>query len=292
MLKSMTGYGRGEAVTDAFVYTVEVQALNHRFMEVRVKLPRTLVPLELVLQQLVQAACQRGRFDVLVVERPTEKGVRALRVDRVSAEQVVAALKELQLSLELGGEVTLEILMGFRELIALEAPAVDLVEAEGAIRKALLLALEGLEGMRIKEGEALGGALLRHLDRIEVHLAAMEARAPEVIEGFRRRLTEQVRSLLGGVPVDAGRLEQEVVLLAERADIAEEITRLKSHIDQFRGMLSASGPHGRRLDFLLQEMVREVNTVGSKASDAQVSQAVVEVKAGLERLREQVQNVE
>ena len=292
MLKSMTGYGRAEGATITHLYTVEVQALNHRFTDIRVKLPRTLASLEHTLHREVQRRFHRGRFDIQVAERLQGEVPHMLRIDRVAARQYVEALRELQAELRLSGEVTVEALIGLRDLVSLEAAEVDVGEVGTVLKEVLHRALDEVDSMREKEGEVLAQDLALCLDRIETTLQAVEIRGPQVVGAYRLRLKERASSFLGVTPPDPDRLEQEVVLFADRSDIAEECTRLKSHLQQFRETLQEPGPHGRRLEFLLQEMQREVNTIGAKAADAIVSQMVVQMKAEFERLREQVQNIE
>lgn len=292
MLKSMTGYGRADGATATHVYTVEVQAFNHRFTDVRIRLPRTLASLEHGLQREIRERVHRGRFDVQVTEKLSGEITRTLRIDRGAIQQYVGALRELQRELDLGGQVTIEALMGMRDLVTLEATEVDMAEAGALLGQLLQAALDEVDSMRRKEGENLAQSLEICLSQVEAGLATVEIRAPEIVEGYRTRLQERVRALLGAPLSDPDRLVQEVALLAERSDITEECTRLKSHIQQFRTIIQGRGPHGRRLDFLLQEMHREVNTLGTKAADATISPAVVEMKADLERLREQVQNIE
>jgi uncharacterized protein (TIGR00255 family) len=292
MLKSMTGYGRAEGATAAYLYTVEIQALNHRFTDIRMKLPRTLAALEHVLHREIRGRVHRGRFDVHVTEKLHGELPRTLRIDRGAIQQYVAALRELQRELDLRGELTIEALIGLRDLVGLEGAEVDLTEAEALVGGLLHQALDEVESMRRKEGEYLARGLAVGVSQIEAALGIVEARAPHVAEAYRARVHERVTALLGAPLSDPDRLAQEVVLFADRSDITEECTRLKSHLAQLRTILEGGGPHGRRLEFLLQEIHREVNTIGTKAADAVISPAVVEMKADLERLREQVQNIE
>ncbi|MFB3819159.1 MAG: YicC/YloC family endoribonuclease [Candidatus Methylomirabilales bacterium] len=287
----MTGFGRAESAGRPWGFTVEVQSVNHRFLEVRARLPRRWSGLEPRVQQAVQQRFARGHFEVKLEER-SQEGSRALRVDLDLARQYVEALRTLQHSLGLPGEVTLEMLAGQRDLVAVEEASENLDRIWEALEPVLAAALAELAGMRAREGQALTEALERHLAEVEAGLGRVLARAPEVAAGQRDRLRERVRELLDGRLPDPERLEQEVALLAERADVAEECDRLRSHLAQFRRALKDAGPQGRRLDFLLQEMNREVNTIGSKAADAAIAQEVVDLKSALERLREQVQNVE
>lgn len=292
MLKSMTGFGRGEHATPRAHYRVEVQAVNHRFVEVRARLPRRLSRLEHQIQREVQHRFGRGRFEVHLSERLLTDPPRTIRVDRAAAREFVTAVRALQEELDLPGALSVEALASLRDLVSFEEPEEEAGAVWAEIRPALEQAFADLEAMREKEGAALAGELRHRLDLLERGLATVLARAPGTVAAYRARLQERVAALAGGVPLDPGRLEQEVVLFADRADITEEGARLASHLAQFRDLLDAPGPQGRKLEFLLQEMHREVNTLGTKAADAAIAAEVVAMKAELEKMREQLQNVE
>jgi len=292
MLKSMTGFGRGEHATPRAHYRVEVQAVNHRFVEVRARLPRRLSRLEHQIQREVQHRFGRGRFEVHLSERLLTDPPRTIRVDRAAAREFVAAVRALQEELGLPGALSVEALASLRDLVSFEEPEEEAGAVWEEIRPALEQAFADLEKMREKEGAALSAELRHRLGLLERGVAAILARAPGTVAAYRARLQERVAALAGGVPLDPGRLEQEVVLFADRADITEEGARLASHLAQFRDLLDAPGPQGRKLEFLLQEMHREVNTLGTKAADAAIAAEVVAMKAELEKMREQLQNVE
>jgi len=293
MLNSMTGFGRGEHVTPSGRYLCELQSVNHRYLEVRSRLPRRLAGLDLLIQRAVQGRFARGRIDVTVTEELPDGEPRKLRLNRTLALEYLSAFKALQAELGLPGEVTLEFLCSQRDLFEVEGDEAGSPEADWPeIQTALERAMEGVAEMRRDEGRALKAALLGHLDQVEAILAGIIARAPEVVRSYKNRLEIRLQRLLEGKTVDPGRLEQEVALLADRSDIAEEVARLTSHLGQFRESIGQQGPHGRRSEFLLQEMQREANTIGAKANDAKISQDVIALKSTLEQLREQVQNVE
>lgn len=292
MRDSMTGFGRGEAGAAGRAYTVEVHSVNHRFLEVRCRLPRRLQGLEPKVQQALQGRFARGHFEVSVQEKDLGGGARRLSLDTALAREYAALLRGLQEELGLPGEVSLGLVASQRELIAIEEAEAPVEEAWTALRPALETALQELAAMRRQEGEALVGALNRELAAIEAIQERILQRAPEAVAAQRDRLRARIAELLEGRELDPGRLEQEVAILADRADITEECDRLRSHLAQFRATLAQGGPQGRRLDFLLQEMGREANTTGSKSADAALAHEVVELKAALERLREQVQNLE
>jgi len=292
MLKSMTGYGRGEHVGPWRSIVVEVQALNHRFLEVRAKLPRRLGALEHRIQAVIQRRFHRGRFDLSLTEKGFGQRPLTLHFNRDLAVQYLATLKGLQEEFSLPGQVTVETLSARQDLFDVEEAEEELQGAWGEVEGALETALDALDTMRAKEGDAIQGELLVRLARAEGILERIERRAPEIPQAYKERLKARVDALLEGRGADPFRLEQEVALFADRSDIAEEGARLKSHLAQFRSFLKEEGPHGRKLDFLLQEMGREANTIGAKASDASISHEVILLKAELERLREQVQNIE
>jgi uncharacterized protein (TIGR00255 family) len=288
----MTGFGRGEVSTGNRAYTIEVHSVNHRFLEVRCRLPRRLAGLELRVQQTVQQRFARGHFEVAVQEKDLGGSVRRLAVDLPLAQEYATVLRQMQAELGLSGDVTLQLLASQRELIAVEEAVEPQEESWGALLPALTVALDELAAMRTREGATLTAALERELQNIEAALARIHERAPEVVRTQRDRLRERVAELLGGRELDPGRLEQEVALLADRGEITEECDRLRSHLGQFRSTLTQAGPQGRRLEFLLQEMGRESNTIGSKSADAALAYDVVELKTAIERIREQVQNLE
>jgi uncharacterized protein (TIGR00255 family) len=290
-MRSMTGFGVGEAPLGEGRAIVELRALNHRFLEVRVRLPNELGDHAFFLEQLARERLSRGRFDV---------GVRlegaALPPPRFSIERaraVFAGWSALRDELAPGTELPLSVLTTLPELVTTPSDA-DPDRARQALRKAFELAHARLDEMRQIEGAALSKELELRLSSARKLRTQISERGGELVEGYRVRLRDRLERLLGdaGLTVDPGRLEVELVLLAERSDVTEELVRLDSHFDQFSQLLASDEPIGRRLEFLLQEIGRESNTIGAKSQDAPIAHLVVEMKAELERLREQVQNVE
>jgi uncharacterized protein (TIGR00255 family) len=291
MIRSMTGFGASRGAAGGEELDVEVRSVNHKFCEVKVRVPRELGSLEIEVARIVKDRLARGGVEVSVRRPGAASGV-APRVDVALAESYARAFREIQARLGLPGPVTLAEVLGAEGVVRLEERAVDPDAAREALRRALAGALDALVEMRAREGEALARDLAGRIDGIEALAARVEGLGPQVVEHHRARLAERVQELVRGVPVDAGRLEQEVALLADRTDVTEELTRLRSHIAQVRGLLQLAEPGGRKLDFLVQEMHREVNTIGSKSQSAEIATLVVALKAEVERLREQVQNVE
>jgi uncharacterized protein (TIGR00255 family) len=288
----MTGFGRGEAVSRSRAFTVETQSVNHRFLEVRCRLPKRLAGLELRIQRLIQDRFSRGHFEVVVQDTDLDGRARTLKVDLALARQYVDALRSLQAELGLPGTVTMELLAGQRDLIAVEESTESLDAYWADLAPGIEAALGALTEMRRREGAAIVAALHKHLGEIEATVAGIVQRAPALVQAQQERLRERVVELMDGRLPDPARLEQEVALLAERSDVTEECDRLKSHLAQFRLALTQPGPQGRRLDFLLQEINREANTTASKSLDAALTHEVVGLKMAIERLREQVQNLE
>ena len=292
MLRSMTGFGVGEAPVGRALVHVEVRAVNHRHLEVRVKVAPELGEHAGALEDCVRTALGRGRVEVSA--RFTGEGQSSPALDVVRARAVYEQLLALRDALAPREPVPLSLLAAVPELfVARSLPEPAAMRA--ALVRAAAEACRGVGQMRDAEGAVLGEELAQRLGRVDAHVQFVEARGPAVVEAVRARLHARIAALLEGspAPLDPGRLELEVVLAADRMDVTEECTRLRSHVAQFRASLGAEGgeARGRRFDFLLQEMAREANTLGAKSADAETAQRVVELKADLERLREQVQNI-
>ncbi|KYH32544.1 YicC/YloC family endoribonuclease [Neomoorella mulderi] len=292
MLNSMTGYGRGEASGTGRTVTVEIKALNQRFLDVVIRLPRLYTALEEKIRQVVKNSLSRGRVEVMVSISEENVEKRPLTVDMGLAMAYYNALKELAQNLAIPADITAEKLLAMPEVVKVAEPEWDEATLWPVVAGALEKALENLLAMRRAEGQRLQADLEARAAYVRRQVEAIRERAPEVPREYAERLKERVAELTGGLALDPGRLEMEVALLAERADITEEIIRLLSHLEQMATAMAGAEPAGRRLDFILQEMWREINTIGSKASDLAISNLVVAVKGELEKMREQVQNVE
>jgi len=290
LLASMTGYGRGEAAGEGRRFTVELKAVNHRFLDLVWRLPRVLLPLEDGLRRLVQERVARGRVEGFVTIGDNGGTTMAVRVDKALAAAYDKALRELKETCGLAGETELSQLAALPGVLVTEEARQDVDLWWPALAQACRQALEQLVTMRRTEGETLGRDLAGRLATLAGLNADIAARAPVVVEEYRSRLNGRLGQL--GVPVDEARLAAEVALMADRSDIQEETVRLASHLEQAKGCLAADGPVGRKLDFILQEMQREVNTIASKASDRIMGRLVVEAKGEIEKMREQVQNIE
>jgi uncharacterized protein (TIGR00255 family) len=292
MLRSMTGFGTGRAVVDDDDLVVEVKSVNHKFCEVKARLPRELTALETALVRRVKDRVARGALDVSV-KRSRSAGVGLVPVvDTGLAREYRRAFAELAAATGLPDTTTIKDVATLPNVVRLDEPQVDLSKATRAMETAVDQALTALEAMRSVEGKAIEKDLLARLELVARSVAEIERRAPPTVEEYRARLADRIAELTRGMVVDPQRLAQEVAFFAERCDVAEELTRLRSHVEQFKQLCVAAEPSGRKLDFLVQEMHREVNTTGSKSADAAVTSLVVQLKAELERVREQVQNVE
>ena len=288
----MTGFGTGRSRAGDEEISVEVRAVNHKHLEVKARLPRELSALESSVLKAVRHRCARGAVDVAVRRSTSTLSGAVPMVDAAMARAWREALRTVARAADIADAPTAAQIAGQPGVVRMEEPVTDLALAEGALEKALAEALDGLVAARVREGKALEADLSARLQRVATLSAEVAELAPRTVETYRTRLQERVADLLEGAPVDEARLVQEVALFAERTDVAEEATRLQAHLAAFRSFLAGSEPAGRKMDFLVQEMHREVNTTGSKSQSTEISNRIVELKAELERVREQVQNVE
>jgi uncharacterized protein (TIGR00255 family) len=288
----MTGFGagRGEASGESLI--VELRAVNGKFCEVKPRLPRELAALEPELLKAVKARVSRGVIDVFVRRESGSARGLSPKVDLALAAAYAKALRELKNELGLAGEPAVNDVAQMDGVISLGEIAADPAAAASALQAALGSALDALEQMRRREGEALARDLLARLAAIEQGAREVGRLAPLQVEAARERLSQRIAELTRGVPLDPVRLVQEVALFADRTDVAEELTRLASHLEQARALIASDVPAGRKLEFLVQEVNREINTIGSKSQHAGIASQVVDLKAELERVREQIQNVE
>lgn len=292
-LFSMTGFGQAEAVVSGARISVEVKSVNHRFLDASVKAPREYAALETRLLELVRGRMKRGKVDVFVTRKPDVSDPSAVRPDLELAKGLHRALVSIAGELGVNQHVTLDTLAGWREIISVGVAVADPESERPGVEDALTRALDRITAMRADEGKRLADDIRARIAEVRSLTAAAKLRAPKVVEDQRAKLKERLAKLLGDAAmIDAGRLEQEVAILADRADVHEELVRLESHLQQLETTVSGGGEVGRRLDFLLQEVGRETNTLGSKANDAELAKIVVELKAVAERIREQAMNLE
>lgn len=293
MISSMTGYGRMEADCAGRRLTVEIRSVNNRYLEIQVKMPRTLAALEPGIRKALQERFSRGRFDVFITRNGDEGVPSRFTLDTELAGQYVALLRDLKARFDLPGEVDLPLVGGIPDIIRREETREDPETLWNAILETLSRSLSELQAMRTVEGAALARDMKERIAKIENLVAKISERSPLSVETAHRRMEEAVKRL-SGEEIDPLRLAQEIAILAERTDITEELTRLASHMVQFARLIDDGRGEavGRKLDFLLQEMGREANTIASKAMDTAIAHDVVEIKAELEKIREQAQNIE
>jgi len=292
MLRSMTGYGRAQYMDEEMKITVEIKSVNHRFLEPFVKLPRKYSLLEERIKDLLRTELNRGRIDIWIgiEELSSQSGV--LKVDKNLAIDYYNSLRELAELVGISPEITLYQLSCMEGVISLQEQDVDLESIWAKISQPFHEALEQVVSMRSREGERLQEELLSRAAILADILLEIEARAPEVVEAYSIRLQDRISNFARDIDVDPNRLATEIAVFAEKSDITEEIVRFKSHLSQLKESIRSREPVGRKMDFLMQELNREINTIGSKSPDLTVSQKVVEAKSEIEKMREQVQNIE
>ena len=284
MIQSMTGYGRGTCDLEDFSFQIEIKTVNHRYAELALRLPRFLNPVENRIRKQILDRISRGHADVFITAEYTGTEGRQVKVDKGLAKAYHDSLKELACLLgpsEEGARQDLFFIAGCEGVLVPEDAALDLDRFWPAMEQAVDTALDHLLAMRRTEGAQLEADLERRIGTIEGQLGIIEARAPETVKEYRERITSQLRDVI-----------QEAALYADRVNVTEETVRLHSHLAQFRQLLREEKPVGRRMDFLVQEMNREANTIASKAGDARIIQTIVDMKSEIEKVREQIQNIQ
>ena len=292
MLKSMTGFGKREGMFQGLAIVAEVRSVNHRFRELVTRLPKGRVEREEELKALMAKHCRRGRIELTVTYAKESAGGKLLTVDQPVARQYYQTLKRIQKDFNLGGQIDIGLLASFREIFRVAETSLDETKVGRVVKRLVTGALADLDRMRSTEGKALQVDIAKRLTYVQVLHRSIQRRLPLAVKGLQDRMRARVQELAGSSNGEDAKLTHEVASLADRCDVSEELTRLRSHMTQFAEMVKRQEPVGRQLDFLLQEMGREVNTIGSKANDAEIAQSVIQLKSELEKIREQVQNVE
>ena len=291
MVKSMTGYGRAQKLIGSRDITVELKSVNHRYFEFSCRVPRSFGFLEEKLKSFVQQRVSRGKIDCYVgIVSDEEAGT--VKVNRALASSYLAALRDLQTETGLEDDIRLSTLVRFSDLFTVEKNEADEDEVWNAVAEVAGEAAERFVAMHAAEGGRMKDDVLSRLEAVERLTAMVEEQSPKTVEDYRAKLYQKLSDVLADRSVDEGRVLTEAAVFAERIAVAEETVRLRSHIAQYREILSTGGAVGRKLDFLTQELNREANTIGSKAQDLAVARAVVEIKSEIEKIREQIQNIE
>ena len=295
MVKSMTGYGRGEATQKGRKITVEVRSVNNRYLDCGIKLPRAYIFAEDAIKARVGQTISRGKVDVFVNIAQTEGESLSVTVNEELAKSYIDALWKLY---ELGGGQKVKMdyratdLARFPDILTVEKKEEDLEAVAADICAVLDVALEDFDRMRTREGEKLAADILSRADTIEAYTARVEERSPQTVAEYRARLEAKMQEVLQNTQIEESRLLTEAAIFADKVAVDEETVRLRSHLEQLRDMLAKGGATGRKLDFLIQEFNRETNTIGSKCNDIDISRMVVDMKAEIEKIREQIQNIE
>ncbi len=283
MIQSMTGFG----VAEKGDFKVEIRSLNHRFLDVSIKLSPFLSGYEMPLRNLVKDKFSRGKFDILVSTKQDSKA--RLKINTELAREIYGSLNALKSELSISGTIGIETLLGnYKELLVSEEPQYSVNSLYDAFREASAQ----LEKMRCDEGKALSEDIIKRAERLDSLSKEIAELQPEIISVRKKRFQEKIKELLEGMEFDNERILQEVAIMTEKADITEELTRIDNHLKQFKEILSDADTIGKKLDFLLQELNREVNTIASKTDDYRVSSIIIEMKSEIEKIREQVQNIQ
>lgn len=292
MLKSMTGYGRGEALLHGRTITVEVRSVNNRYLDCSVKIPRLYIFAEDMVKRRVQNALSRGKVDVFVTLENTQAEETVIRVDQNVADGYYHALVALRDRYHLRDDISTSLLSRFPDVLLIEKNHEDLEVVAEDICTVLDAALEDFNAMRQREGEKLAEDIQGRANTIAALLEKVEQRSPQTIAEYRAKLASRMEEVLANTQIEESRILAEAAIFADKVAVDEETVRLHSHLVQLGEMLSSGVPIGRKLDFLIQEFNRETNTIGSKCSDLEITRHVVDMKAEIEKIREQVQNVE
>ncbi len=291
-MNSMTGFGRAELTCKPGRFIVEISSVNNRFLEMSVRLPRPLSALEPAVREELNSAVSRGKLSVFVNLTPPDTVAEKAYINKAAAKAYLKQLRDLQKELKISGNIEVRDLLLLPEIAIPEKAEPDLELIGGFLHKTLGKALKDFLGMRAREGKAMAADMRKSLKEMAGLLTQVEAKTAGAVQHYKNKLTNRIEELLDKSMRDSLRLEEEIAVFAERTDINEECVRFHSHIEQFTATLSEKNAVGRRLNFLLQEMNREANTIGSKSADFDISTIVISIKEEIEKLREQVQNVE
>ncbi len=291
-IKSMTGFGRGELEKGGRVWTAEIRCVNNRYLDLKIKLPRGYAPLEEKIRKMVAETHLRGRVDLMLSVSGDFTDMQEVKVNMALAGGYRDALLALSEEFGMACEISPQILAAYPDVLTREQKDEDLAIVSEMVEKVVATALESCDTMRSQEGNALADDLMSRLQFFEKTIESIEKNIPELLEQRQKNLQERLDKLLTNVQLDPARLAQEVAVMADKTDVTEEIVRLRCHISQFTLFLTEESGVGRKLDFLIQEFLREVNTLASKINDAAVAHLTVDLKSELEKMREQVQNIE
>lgn len=293
MIKSMTAYASAESSTNELMVSTEIRAYNSRYLDIALRVPSGYIALEEKLKELISGQVMRGRLEVKIQIKNDSEETNGFEIDRLKAQSFHSVLDQLRAEFGVKSEISLELLLSPGGIIKPVEAAKDTDAIWPAVKDCISQALDQLDVMRKREGDFIARDLFARLERIERRLDQIKSKSSGLLALYQQQLKERVLLLTQNmVDIDAGRIAQEAAILADRSDISEEIVRAASHLMQFRHLMQSDEPAGRKLNFLLQELHREFNTMGSKVGSAEVSHIIIDVKSELEKIREQIQNVE
>lgn len=288
----MTGYGMGEVSTENFNCTIELKSVNNRYCDIQIRMPKAMLPLEELIRKEIKKQISRGKVDVYINYQVFGQDSTFLVVDHFLLEKYIQEMNHIRENFHLHGEIDINNIIDFEGVFQLEPNKLDVEKIRSPFEVALKVAIDKLLDMRKTEGKTLKNDLKEKIEAFEPHIKFLEDNGPRLLEENKEKFLERFHSLVGKEDFDLPRLTTELTIMSDKLCIDEEITRISSHISQFSDIMNRNNPIGRKLDFLLQELHREVNTIGSKTADLLVTNHVVEMKSIIEQMREQVQNIE
>ena len=292
MIKSMTGYGSAKGSVEGLEISVELKSVNNRYLDTSVRLPRSFIFAEDAVKSAVQAHISRGKVDVFVSVDSSLSGDMTVKVNEPLLKGYIDAITHIAQENSLPDDVTAMSVSRFPDVLSVEKKDLDAEAISRGIAEITERALKDFDSMRLREGEKLRDDVLSRLETINALVSAVEEKAPETVAEYRRRLEQKMSEVLGAAGVDENRILAEAAIFADHIAVDEETVRLRSHMAQLRGMIEGNSPTGRKIDFLIQEFNREANTIGSKCQNSQIAYVVVDLKSEIEKIREQIQNIE
>ncbi|MEG0777649.1 MAG: YicC/YloC family endoribonuclease [Oscillospiraceae bacterium] len=292
MIKSMTGYGGAKGTSGGFEFSVELKSVNNRYLDTSIRIPRSFLYAEDSVKAAVQAHISRGKVDVFVSINAVSGNDSVVTVNEALAAEYKAAIESIGTRLGISAEVSALELSRFPDVLSLDKTELNKEDAASELMAVLENALSDFDSMRVREGEKLCSDMLSHLKTIEAFVETVEKRSPQTVSEYREKLTRRMLEVLENTQLDENRILTEAAIYSDRIAVDEETVRLRSHISQMHEMLAGGSPVGRKLDFIVQEMNRETNTIGSKCNDSEITRIVLDIKSEIEKIREQVQNIE
>ena len=292
MIKSMTGYGSAKGLVDGLEISVELKSVNNRYLDASVRLPRSFLFAEEMIKSRVQSHISRGKVDVFVSVDSSQAGDMAVKVNEGLLKGYLDAIGHIAEEYSLPNDLTAQSLSRFPDVLTVEKRELDAEAISAGMGEIVERALQDFDAMRLREGEKLRDDVLTRLETIRSLVETVEAKAPETVADYRRRLEQKMAEVLGSTGIDENRILAEAAIFADHIAVDEETVRLRSHMSQLRSMINGNSPTGRKIDFLIQEFNREANTIGSKCQNSQIAHTVVDLKSEIEKIREQIQNIE